>query len=285
MLSRLFLIRYWNGQLRDIDIFDIINHMARRWTKKEENKYRLELQNLYICKNKTMSEISDILNIAPSSVYERLKRLNIKPCREKKEKYNNQRSDFKIPQKHNNDLAEFFGIMLGDGHVSHFQTFVTLGTKELDYAKYVAKLMEKIFAIKPKISIRKNNYKDVYFGSVDITKWLKKEGLVSNKVKAQVGAPEWIFSNEEFMKRFVRGFFDTDGSVYKLKYGVQISLNNHSFPLLEALQLMLIKLGYKPSRISSYSVYITKVPDIKRFFSEIRPANKKHVERFKEIIK
>ena len=87
------------------------------------------------------------------------------------------------------------------------------------------------------------------------------------------------------MKRFLRGFFDTDGSIYKLRYGIQISFKNYSHPLLKSLQKMLSGLGYKPSRISSHSVYLTRISDVARFFEDIKPANMKHIKRFDKFIK
>ena len=85
------------------------------------------------------------------------------------------------------------------------------------------------------------------------------------------------------MKAFLRGFFDTDGSVYKLKFGIQLSFTNKSMPLLTALQKALFELQYKPSEISSWKIYLTRKEDIKRFFSEIKPQNKKHLDRFKSF--
>src|ERR1019366_69525 len=111
-----------------------------------------------------------------------------------------------------------------------------------------------------------------------ITSWLLKEGLVNNKVKSQVDIPKWIFKKPEFMQRFLRGFFDTDGSIYKLKFGIQISLSNKSQPMLKSLQRMLFKLGYNPSAVSADRVYLTGIPDVKRFFAEIIPENQKHQE-------
>jgi len=170
--------------------------------------------------------------------------------------------------------------MLGDGHVSHFQVVVSLGTKEEKYAKYVKLLIQRIFSTNVKISVNKKGHRDVYLGSVDITSWLLKQGLVHNKVKSQVDVPRWIFSKNNFTKRFLRGFFDTDGSVYKLKYGIQISFCNRSFPILKSLQLMLKKLEYSPSSISLYNMYLTKRGDVERFFTEIKPSNFKHVNRY-----
>ena len=96
--------------------------------------------------------------------------------------------------------------MLGDGHVSHFQVVVSLGNKEEKYAKHVKSLIEKIFKTHVKISLRDTGYRDVYLGSVDITSWLLKQGLVNNKVKSQVDVPKWIFNKNDFMRSFLRGF-------------------------------------------------------------------------------
>ncbi|KKS76648.1 MAG: hypothetical protein UV64_C0025G0003 [Parcubacteria group bacterium GW2011_GWC1_43_11b] len=259
-------------------------YMARKWNKFEEEKYRQELYDLYIIQNKTINEVAEILKIKPQTVYDRLLRLDIKTCPEQKKKYQNRRSDIVIPKTYFPDLAEFFGIMLGDGSLSHFQTMVTLGIKEMSYAEYVARLMEKIFGVSARIAIRGSGYKDVYIGSVELTNWLKKEGLVFNKVKNQVDVPKWIFSKKVYMRRFLKGFFDTDGSVYRLRFGIQIAFINFSLPILNSLQTMLKKLLYKPSEISSHKIYVTKRPEVIRFFKEINPANKKHWQRFEKFI-
>lgn len=136
-----------------------------------------------------------------------MRRLGIPSDPRRKTNYLGKRSDVRIPIRYTDELAEFFGIMLGDGHLSHFQIVVTLGTKEDQYAKYVAELIQKIFWATPRIGIRKKGYKDVYLGCVDLTKWLFQEGLVLNKVRSQVKVPEWLFSSSTFSKRFIRGFF------------------------------------------------------------------------------
>ena len=253
--------------------------MARRWTKEEERFYRNQLHRLYVVENKSIGEIGKELSISYQTVFDRLRRLDIKTEPKKKLKFQNRRSDVRLP-KQSVLLAEFLGIMLGDGHISHFQTIVTLGTKELAYVKYVQALMQELFKVKATISIKKSGYRDVYIGSTLITKWLKEQGLVENKVAAQVGVPKWIMSNKKYMEAFARGFFDTDGSVYNLRFGIQISLTNRSAPLLLALQDMLRKLGYRASEASAYKVYITKREDVQRFFKEVAPANLKHRRRF-----
>lgn len=260
--------------------------MANRWSAQEEKKYLIQLEELYVKKNLSIREIAHKLKLSQSAVFVRLKRLGITTNPKKKLYYLNKRRDIKIPQKYSQELAEFFGIMLGDGHVSNFQVVVSLGSKEEEYARYVQKTMKSIFGGKPKIGIRKEDYKkqkyrDVYLGSVDVVSWLKNEGLVSNKVISQVDVPKWITNNRGYMESFIRGFFDTDGSIYKLRFGVQIALTNRSEPILKALQSMLWALEYSPSRISLHRVYLTNKKDIRRFFEEIKPRNPKHKSRFK----
>lgn len=256
--------------------------MARRWTKEEERKYRKELSNLYITQNKSIGEIAPLLGLKEASVFDRMQRLGIRTNKQLKTKYLNKRNDVVIP-KRSPKLAEFFGVMLGDGHVSRYQTSVTLGTKELAYVKYVQTMMQGLFGVPATVCVKKSGYRDVYIGSTQITSWLLDQGLVHNKVAAQVDIPLWIYTRRAYMQSFIRGFFDTDGSVYRLRFGTQISLTNKSMPLLKSLRKMLIRLEYKPSEISSYRVYLTRKADLYRFFREVRPANSKHLRRFKEF--
>lgn len=258
--------------------------MARRWNKKEEEKYRNELHDLYVVKNKALGEIALILGIAEQTVFQRLGRLGIKTAPHLKENYLLKPKSVKIPKKYSADMAEFFGIMLGDGHLSHFQVQVNLGTKEMEYAEYVRALIGKIFKTKPKIATRASGYHDVYLGSTVVTSWLFQEGLVSNKVKKQVDIPKWIFTQEIFMNSFLKGFFDTDGSVYKLRHGIQISLTNHSRPMLVSLHKLLFKLRYSPSVVNTHNIYITRRGDLIRFFKEVKPKNPKHARRFKSFV-
>ena len=262
--------------------------MARKWTTDEEKLHRNELERLYLKQNLTIAEVGEVLGIAESTAYDRLKRLDISTVRHLKKSVNNIRQNITIPTRYSNKLAEFFGVMLGDGHLTHFQIVITLGSKEIEYVRYVAQLITDIFEVPARIATRRktshaSTYHNVYIGSVQATAWLRKEGLVSNKVKEQVDSPKWIFSKKSYKQHFLRGFFDTDGSVYLLRHGIQIAFICYSRPLLEALQLMLRQLEYSPSAISNNRVYITRRKQIRRFFKEIAPANPKHQRRYQEF--
>lgn len=249
--------------------------MAQSWTKAQKQEKFLELQRFYVKESRPISEVGKILGIAEQTVFQRLRYFGIPSNPNFK-----RRQDVVLPKSYTPDLAEFFGVMLGDGNLSRFQVQVTLGTKELSYAEGIVNLIYKIFGAKPKISIRSTGYKTVYLGSVAITNWLRREGLVHNKVAAQVDCPKWVFGQRIFMERFLRGFFDTDGSIYRLRWGMQIAFNNESIPLLKSTRNMLLYLGYTPSQISGYKLYLTRKEGVQRFFRDIQPRNPKHRQRF-----
>lgn len=254
--------------------------MAKRWSKLEEKEKRKELFELYVKRNKTIQVIAVELDLATTTVYDRLIRLGIAPQRPKKSKYNNQNTKIIIPQRKGSHLAEFIGILLGDGHLTPTQVTVTLGKKELLYAKYVEDLIKKLFKADPRTIIDKRGDRTVYFGSTRIVRWLCSMGLAYNKTKAQVNIPKWCFSNKSVMRSVIRGLFDTDGSVYSLRYGLQISLCNRSQPLLSSAREILLILGYHPSRISDGRIYLTRQSDINNYVKNIGFQNKKHLLRF-----
>jgi len=253
--------------------------MARKWTEAEENLHRDELTKLYVEKNLSMREIAHNLGIPENTVYDRMVRLGIRSLRHQKSGYNNVRRDITVPC-YSPQLAEFIGILLGDGHISSTQVTVTLGTKERSYAKYVAQLMTELFTAKAKIAVSPKGYSVVYIGSAKLVRWLRDMGLRSNKVRDQVDIPAWIFERKEYIVSTIRGLIDTDGSVYKLRFGTQISFTNYSVPLLGSFRRALVEIGLQPSKISGKNVYITRRADLTRYAKIVGFSNKKHEERF-----
>jgi len=254
--------------------------MPIRWTKIEERIKKKELLNLYCKRNNTIGEIATYLEMNQSSVYQRLLRLGIKPTPFKKKRYRNNNFNVIIPKRYSSELAEFIGILLGDGHITPTQVVITLGNKEMGYVGYICDLMEKLFKVRPKASITKDGYSIVYLGSAKVVRWLLEMGLSFNKVASQVDVPTWCFRNKMYLRSLLRGLIDTDGSVYKLKFGMQISFCNRSIPLLSSTRRALIKSGFAPSRISGYNIYLTRKDDLLRYFKEIGFSNKKNKERF-----
>ena len=256
--------------------------MPRRWSPEEEKEKRRELAELYEHQNRSIGEIAELLGITPTSVYDRLLRLNISIQRHLKPGTNKARL---IPlPAFSGDLAEFCGIMLGDGHIGTGQLWVNVNAKtDLPYVTYVQDLFEKLFLFRPRVTARRDAAAvALYLTSSSLVRNLQNIGLHSpNKVRDQVGVPAWIFSSTDYRQRFLRGFFDTDGSIYRLKWfdAAQMSFSNRSRPLLDGTRQALLDLEYHPSRVSDHSVYLTRRRDIERYIQEIGFGNAKHRQR------
>lgn len=258
--------------------------MSRRWTVEEENNKRQELIKLYERQNKTIKEVGLVLGVAESTVFDRLKRLNISSCPEKKPGFCNRRQDIIIPNLFSDKLAEFIGVMLGDGQITRTQIVITIGKNETDYLRYLYGLIKVLFGASPKhIERFDRGVYVIYLGSVELVRFLREMGLVSNKVREQVDLPKWILKDKEWGRAFLRGFFDTDGSIYKLRFGVQMSFCNHSIPLLRSTRKILLNLDYHPSEISAWKVYLTRKSDLHHYAENVGFSNKKHLRRGKEL--
>ncbi|PIR41315.1 MAG: hypothetical protein COV31_01885 [Candidatus Yanofskybacteria bacterium CG10_big_fil_rev_8_21_14_0_10_46_23] len=255
--------------------------MAKKWTTDERARLRAELVQLYILENKTISEIARHLNLGQSAVYDRLKKLDIPIGRSRKAGFNNQRLIKSLPLSR--DLAEFVGVLCGDGHIAQYQIWVHLGNKEGRYAKNICQLFKKICG--QNLSWYKRNKRDIdlFISSISLVKFFKNMGLVGNKIKKSLRIPNWIFSDGEYLRRFIRGFFDTDGSIYRLKFGVQISFTSKSTMLLKDTRRVLLLLGFRPSRRSVHRIYLTRQSDIVKFHRSIsssNPAKKRRLDNY-----
>lgn len=198
----------------------------------------------------------------------------------------------KIPKK-SCDLAEFVGIMLGDGGISKYQVTITLHSEnDRDYGIFVSNLIRKLFDVPVKA------YKSKRFHAHDYTVSRKKLvqfcvgtlGLkMGNKVRQQVDVPYWIKNNNSYTCACLRGLIDTDGSVFSHRYrskGKQYSYKKLSF---SNASLPLVIFVY--STLMSYNIHgrITKdkrqirIEDIEgmtRYFKHISTHNPKHLKNY-----
>src|SRR3989338_9786703 len=198
-----------------------------------------------------------------------------------------------IPKK-SIELAEFIGIVLGDGGITKKQ--VTITVHKIDdeyYAKYIKKLIKKLFSINPACYIRKNVFKIVISRS-KLVKALLKMGLhMGNKVKHQIDVPIWIKKSNMFSKACLRGLFDTDGCFYidRHKYKDKIYLNcginftNRSLPLLNFFKSNLTKTKLNPTQKTDFSVFLRREEDVLSYFKVIGSSNQKHLNKFRKYFK
>lgn len=202
---------------------------------------------------------------------------------------------FKKP-RFSKELAEFVGIVLGDGGISKNQITITLNrVTDKEYFKFVQKLTAKLF------DIPIGTYSDVRSLARRIV--LSRTALVAyltsssiglkkgNKVRQQVDIPQWIKENQQYSAACVRGLIDTDGCTIIHRYVSKgkeycykkVSFTSRSYPLIQSVSSILSSIGIK-HRIAKdkWDVRIEAKKDVEKYFRLVGTHNPKHWKRYIE---
>ena len=127
----------------------------------------------------------------------------------------------RLPE-HSEKLAEFFGIMMGDGGINNpWQATISLNAEaDAEYSKHVLQISKELFDIIPSIRKRKDSKTLVIsLNSTTLIEYLVEQGLrQGNKLSQGLYIPDWIMRNREFRTACVRGLIDTDGCLYIHKH-------------------------------------------------------------------
>lgn len=194
---------------------------------------------------------------------------------------------FNGPKKYSIELAEFVGILLGDGHIGKEQWSVTLNSiADKDYLTFVVGLIEKLFGFSPSVHFRKDSKAVVILGSgIRSIEYLKNLDLkVGNKITLQVGVPSWIELDKSFSIACLRGLIDTDGGIFIHRYKIngkeyqylKLSFVNRSMPLLNFVYKELEKLGFNPRMITAIEnkrVWLYNQQEVKRYLEIVGTNN------------
>ena len=193
-------------------------------------------------------------------------------------------------------LAEFIGIVLGDGGISKYQITITLHKHDdKDYAKYVKKTIETLFSVPAKTVNRTDeNVVQLTISRIRVVNFLRSMEInIGSKVRQQTAVPGWITRNPSFARACVRGLFDTDGCFYvdrhlkndALYLNGGLSFSNRSLPILRFFKESLEKLGFHPTDNGQYTIFLRRVNEIVRYFKEVGTRNVKYQHRFDEFMK
>lgn len=188
-------------------------------------------------------------------------------------------------------LAEFIGMILGDGHIdkhsydrgdryisSHYLC-ITLSSNESNIIKRAKFLAETCLG--ESFNEEDLNHAEAVnlkvHGKV-IVQALENVGLVSgNKVVNQVNIPEWIMEDLEFQRKCLKGLFDTDGSYYQRSedgYKV-VYFKNRSENLVEGFAKICDNLDVQTSQAGENAVQVAAQRDVKKFVREVSPIKAK----------
>ncbi|MFH1504730.1 MAG: hypothetical protein ABIH08_05035 [Candidatus Omnitrophota bacterium] len=120
------------------------------------------------------------------------------------------RKKVKYPDK-SSLLAEFTGIMVGDGNVrGDYQIAIAFnGKKDQDYAPHIQGMIKKLFSIQSSRHMRKENGgADIVVSGKNLVEFLERLGIKKgNKAANQINIPNWIFEHREYQIACLQGFF------------------------------------------------------------------------------
>lgn len=189
-------------------------------------------------------------------------------------------------------LAEFVGIMLGDGGISNYQIVVTLHAfDDREYGDFVTKLIAQLFEVPVRMRRSKRDKAIDYIVSrVELVRFCTEAiGLKKgNKIKQQIDIPEWIKRNDMHSVACLRGLVDTDGCVFTHRYKVggkvysykKLLFTSRSEPLRLSVFHILRNLGINTRLDKGCDVHIDSVNDVKRYFQLVGSHNPKHLKRY-----
>jgi hypothetical protein len=213
--------------------------------------------------------------------------------------------------KTSSKLAEIIGISLGDGCISitkNYHEYAVLGDRIEErsyYDSHVLPLLNKNL-FKPLIGKEvpgkeylKSGVYGFYLFNKKVVDYLLSLGLNSgSKLNAKI--PSFILKDKKNQNYFLRGLFDTDGTIYFNKnYSVKLENRKHNQPriklgitsrhIAEKTKEILISKGYNPywqppylgkkDKNPIYTVMIRKREDFYRYVKEIGFKSPKHLTK------
>ncbi len=213
-----------------------------------------------------------------------------------------QKSNTSVLQRHNvsfpkysAELAEFVGILLGDGGISKYQITITLNWQnDHEYLYFVQQLCLRLFTVECRVIKRaKESVGNIVISRRDLVEFFVHMGLVvGNKVRQQVRVPAWIIDDPDYIKCCIRGLVDTDGSFYVDRhthatttyFNGGLNFTNRSLPLLSFVKHNLEKIGFHPTQKTPYSIFLRRESEIHRYFEIIGTSNQKHFNKFQKYV-
>lgn len=214
------------------------------------------------------------------------------------------------------DISEFLGWHLGDGCISinnRYSEYTLTGDIIEEYPFYkdiILPKFNKIFKKELKKPVQLKKYKSVgvcgiYIFNKKFISFLQKKYNLTHGKKINISVPDIIRTKEQKIN-FLRGLFDTDGSIYFCKsnfktknysfynnfhYKPKIQLGTISKNLMDQVYKILIELNFSPryykprkQRENENIMYIIVLDlnkDAKRWITEIGFKNMKHISKIK----
>jgi len=195
-----------------------------------------------------------------------------------------------IPSECSEKLAELIGILFGDGCVNFYPSrkehLIAISGHSVNdfcyHSGFIKNLFQVLFNVEPHLYVRKDqNCLTSRFRSKEVFIFLMEKGITAGK-KVNLDIPEWIAHNDSYFISFIRGLFDTDGSVIirtRGQHSISLALKQENIIL--AVKEFLERKGY------FVSYYMNEIHDVRGFNSIthcVRINQKKLIRKYAEEI-
>ena len=185
----------------------------------------------------------------------------------------------------NENLSELVGAYLGDGTLtSRFIRFYGDKRFDIDYLRYLAKLVKEVFNVDSIVRIKPyNNLAYLEVSSTSLAKFFEKNlGLKpGDKIRNDSKIPRKILSSESLAIACLRGLVDTDGSVSKRGSYLCLEFTSHNKVLLDQVYKLATRLGIF-THFGEHQTGTNKWKNIVRYFAVVGSSNLRHIIRFNE---
>lgn len=190
-----------------------------------------------------------------------------------------------IPSVNNPKLAEFLGILLGDGYLSKYVVEICGDARfEQHYLmQYVPKLVFDLFGLIGSIRTQQNVVR-LRFCSKMMSGWIAKTFGLSYGKKIDVFAriPKMFLADASKLSACIRGCIDTDGGIYRFHNRIGVAFFNKNRMLLEDVAYGLKQFGFNPYFTKGKEVWLLKKRDVLLYLSQIGTSNMKNIVRILE---
>lgn len=221
--------------------------IKRRGIKTQRKQIESVVDEKYLS-GSNATEISEELGCCPETVYNLLKKHNIhrRPRELSLRKYNLNVEYFK--EINSEEKAYWLGFITADGGIVNSRLTIKLATKDKSHLeKFVGDLEtdQPIFDIfsERKGTLNASSY--VCISSKLIVNDLKKYGIVPNKSLREV----YYNCVSDLQRHYLRGLFDGDGSIGKVKYGWLTTMCGSNELIHEFKNHLVKKLNVKPQKL------------------------------------
>ncbi len=186
------------------------------------------------------------------------------------------------------DLAEFLGILYGDGCLVKCNFGVDVsGDKRSDilfHKNKVGPLIKKLFNLEVKFQIQKNCIHTRLHSKV-LNEFLSKVYFFPiGEKKTKMRIPPQIYQRDEYKLAFLRGLFDTDGGIdYHHFRCSQLHYTCYDAAFLKEVFDLFKSLNFNV-KLAKRDVKMFERSEIARFFKEVSPANPKHTYKYQKFL-